>query len=258
MKQSAVILTLCVMFLSGCASTDKPSETPKQNVQTGDPRDPLEGFNRVMWDFNYNYLDKFLVKPLAQGYVLVTPKPVRQGLVNAAENLEEPANFVNNALQGKVDGMMTSLARFLVNSTVGVFGIFDVAKAMELEAKEEDFGQTLGVYGLETGPYLMVPARGPTDIRSTSGDIVDGMMFPMNILDSNIRVLSFVIKGLDARANLLEQEGTLNNSLDPYGFVKNAYFQRLEYDVKDGNVETDDEAFLDEFDDIEEMLDEQD
>jgi len=226
-----------------------------KKAQTSDPRDPLESVNRVMWDFNYDILDRFIVKPATKGYLAITPKPVRTGLINAVDNLEEPANMLNNAMQGKIDGMMTSLARFLVNSTVGVLGVFDVASAMDLTVKEEDFGQTLGSYGLQTGPYLMLPARGPTDIRSTTGDVVDGLMFPMNVLNSNVTILSFVIKGLDARASLMEREAALDNALDPYGFVKNAYFQKLEFEVNDGVI--DEDSLLDEFDDIESLLDEE-
>jgi phospholipid-binding lipoprotein MlaA len=226
-----------------------------KKAQTSDPRDPLESVNRVMWDFNYDILDRFIVKPATRGYLAITPKPVRTGLINAVDNLEEPANMLNNAMQGKIDGMMTSLARFLVNSTVGVLGVFDVASAMDLTVKEEDFGQTLGSYGLQTGPYLMLPARGPTDIRSTTGDVVDGLMFPMNVLNSNVTILSFVIKGLDARASLMEREAALDNALDPYGFVKNAYFQKLEFEVNDGVIAED--SLLDEFDDIESLLDEE-
>jgi phospholipid-binding lipoprotein MlaA len=226
-----------------------------KKAQTSDPRDPLESVNRVMWDFNYDILDRFIVKPATKGYLAITPKPVRTGLINAVDNLEEPANMLNNAMQGKIDGMMTSLARFLVNSTVGVLGVFDVASAMDLTVKEEDFGQTLGSYGLQTGPYLMLPARGPTDIRSTTGDVVDGLIFPMNVLNSNVTILSFVIKGLDARASLMEREAALDNALDPYGFVKNAYFQKLEFEVNDGVI--DEDSLLDEFDDIESLLDEE-
>lgn len=254
MRNSFFILVLSAVFLSGCAST---SSSPDNTAKISDPRDPLESVNRVMWDFNYEILDRFLVKPATKGYLAITPQPVRTGLINAVENLEEPANMLNNAMQGKVDGMMTSLARFLVNSTVGVLGIFDVASAMDLTVKEEDFGQTLGTYGLETGPYLMLPARGPTDIRSTTGDVVDGLMFPMNVLNSNVTIFSFIIKGLDARASLMEREAALNNAIDPYGFVKNAYFQQLEFEVNDGVIAEDEDALLDEFDDIEGLLDEE-
>ena len=253
MRNTFFALLLSTLFLSGCASTNSSEDSKSQY---SDPRDPLESVNRVMWEFNYDVLDRFLVKPATKGYLAVTPKPVRTGLINVVENIEEPANILNNAMQGKVDGMMTSLARFLVNSTVGVLGIFDVASAMDLTVKEEDFGQTLGTYGLDTGPYLMLPARGPTDIRSTTGDIVDGLVFPMNVLNSNVTIFSFIIKGLDARANLLEREAALNNAIDPYGFVKNAYFQQLEFAVNDGVIEEDEEALLDEFDDIEGLLDE--
>jgi len=156
-------------------------------------------------------------------------------------------------LQGKVDGSMVSLARFLVNTTVGVLGVFDVATAMDLHEKEESFGEVLGVWGLDTGPYLMVPARGPTDIRSTTGDVVDNMVFPMNVLASNFTIFTAVIGVLEARAQLLSQDSTLNSSLDPYSFVKTAYFQRLEFKVNDGKIEKTLEAQAEEMEDFEEF-----
>lgn len=254
------ILILCciVLFTTGCASNksaqiEQSKPNNNQAADYDDPKDPIEGFNRAMWDFNYDILDKYLLKPVTQGYVAVTPQPVRSGLVNFSNNLAEPANFLNNMLQGKVDGSMVSLARFLVNTTVGVLGVFDVASAMELKEREESFGEVLGVWGLDTGPYLMLPARGPTDIRSTTGDVVDNMMFPMNVLASNFTIFTGVIGALEGRAQLLSQESTLNNSLDPYSFVKTAYFQRLEFKVYDGQVEKTPEAQAEEMEDFEEF-----
>jgi phospholipid-binding lipoprotein MlaA len=244
---------------SGCAANHSTAQqaTANQSAQQGDPRDPFENVNRAMWDFNYEVLDKFLLKPVTQGYVAVTPMPVRSGLRNAVENLEEPANLLNNAGQGKLDGTMVSLARFLINSTVGVLGIFDVADMMDLNAKEETFGETLAVWGLDTGPYLMIPARGPTDIRSTTGDVVDSQVFPMQLLNSNFNLASVMISILEGRARALEQESNINSSLDPYAMVRNAYFQNLEFKVKDGQVPnaTDDEALMEDFEAFDDLLD---
>ena len=258
-----LVVVLLVGLTSGCAANktqqqvdaqaSTPAQTAVQSESTSDPRDPLEGFNRTMWDFNYDILDKYLLKQVTQGYVAVMPQPVRTGLVNFSNNLSEPANFLNNLIQGEIDGSMVSLARFLINTTVGVVGVFDVAGSMDLKKEEESFGEVLGVWGLETGPYLMVPARGPTDIRSTTGDVVDNMMFPFNILNSNFTLFSAVVGALEGRAMLLSQESTLNSSLDPYAFVKTAYFQRLDFKVKNGNVEKSPEEQAEQMEDFEEF-----
>ena len=258
-----IVVCSVLLFSVGCASSKRLDQTTAtaqshQTVQdTRDPRDPLEGFNRTMWDFNYEVLDRFFLKPVTQGYIAVTPTPVRQGLRNMVQNLEEPANLLNNAAQGKLDGSMVSLARFLVNSTVGVLGIFDIADMMALPVKEETFGETLAVWGIDTGPYLMLPARGPTDIRSTTGDVVDSQIFPMQALSSQFNLGSLVIKLLEGRASALAQEANLNSSLDPYAFVKNAYFQNLEFAVKDGQIESNvDDTLLDDFEAFDDLLDE--
>lgn len=267
MKHLIFILIL-VGLTTGCASNKTQQQLDAHSTYTAqesipdnentteassDPLDPFEGFNRAMWYFNYDILDKYVLKPVTKGYVAVMPQPVRSGLVNFSSNLSEPASFLNNLLQGEIDGSMISLARFLINTTVGVVGIFDVATAMDIKPKEESFGEVLGAWGVETGPYLMVPARGPTDIRSTTGDVVDNMMFPMNLLNSNFTIFGAVIGALERRAMLLAQESTLNSSLDPYAFVKTAYFQRLEFKVKNGKVEKSPEAQAEEMEDFEEF-----
>lgn len=265
-----ILVVLLVSLTSGCAANKSvqqaqsqpnsaamiqadPQQDSSDDANIGDARDPFEDFNRTMWDFNYDILDKYLLKPVTQGYVAVMPQPVRTGLVNFSNNLAEPANFLNNLLQGEIDGSMVSLARFLINTTVGVVGVFDVASSMDLNKEKESFGEVLGVWGVETGPYLMIPARGPTDIRSTTGDVVDNMMFPMNILNSNFTLFSAVVGALEGRARLLSQDSTLNSSLDPYAFVKTAYFQRLEFKVKNGKVEKTPEEQAEEMENFEEF-----
>jgi phospholipid-binding lipoprotein MlaA len=243
---SKVAVLAVILALGGCASSDKQAQIDaaadnkklletKQTTQTETP-DPLEGVNRVVWDFNYDVLDKFLLKPLTQGYIAITPKFIRTGLLNASENLEEPANTINNLLQGKPSDSAASLGRFAINSTVGLLGFFDVAKQMGLSRKEEDFGQVLGVWGIGTGPYLMLPALGPSDVRSFTGRIVDNVYWPLSVLESQYVIASNVVGVLETRAILLEQEAQLERSLDPYLFVRDAYFQRLAFEVSDGKV----------------------
>lgn len=239
-----IILIATMMLLSGCATTT-------QNTQRNP--DPFEQTNRELYAFNMDVLDKYLLKPTTQVYVYVTPQLIRSGLVNVAENLQEPENILNSALQGNVHGTMVSFSRFFINSTVGLLGLFDIAgDYMALPAMDEDFGQTLAVYGVNTGPYLMVPALGPSDPRSLTGRAVDSLYWPSTVLETPITLMGTFIRVLEARASLIEQEQTLNNAIDPYIFVRDAYFQRLDYKVNNGQVTrpAEEEAMMDAFDDL--------
>lgn len=254
-------LSIATLVLSLAACSSKPQTTATENAaatnatdapQTAvyqDERDPFESFNRSMWTFNYDYLDEYLLRPATVGYMTVVPKPARTGLANLVNNLNEPANFINGLLQGKPKHSAISAGRFLVNSTVGLVGLIDVATPMGLDVKEEDFGQTLGVWGVGQGPFLMIPARGPTTARNLTGDLVDNLYFPMSVLNTPQTIAKFTIGALSGREALMAQEKLLNDSLDPYAFVKDAYFQRQEYQLYDGNPPEQevDEAALEEF-----------
>lgn len=263
-RQFGVIL-LALVMLGGCASkqaVDTQAAAQESNFQ--DPKDPFESINRSVWDFNYDVLDAYLLRPMTVAYVEYMPGFARTGLLNMALNLEEPANTVNNLLQGKIAGTFTSLGRFVINSTIGLLGTIDVAAEMGLNREEEEFGEVLGKWGVDTGPYLMLPALGPNDVRSGTGDLVDSAYFPLADLNFYVGFLRSGIKALEARAVLMEQERLLEQSLDRYGFVKNAYFQNLEFRVTDGasaeDLSEDDfddfEDFDAEFDDFDEGLDE--
>jgi phospholipid-binding lipoprotein MlaA len=250
-KVGVIVLATGLLLLGGCASRSAAIE---QSQQFADPKDPLESLNRTMWDFNYEILDEYLLRPTAVAYADYMPQIARTGLLNMAENLEEPSNSLNNLLQWKLDGTFISLGRFLLNSTVGLLGLFDVASEIGLDPKEEEFGEVLGKWGLNTGPYLMIPALGPSDIRSSVGDFVDSSYSPIDGLNFYFSFLRVGIKALESRASVIQQEQQLNASSDPYAFVKSAYFQNLEFKVKDGKVEkTEEEAALE--DDIDAFLD---
>jgi phospholipid-binding lipoprotein MlaA len=184
------------------------------------------------------------------------PQFARTGLLNAAENLQEPANFMNNMFQGKVDDGMDSLARFVLNSTVGLFGTIDVASHIGIVEKEEEFGETMGVWGVNTGPYLMLPALGPNDPRSFTGSVVDGMVYPMAIIDGQFAIARYLVSLLEGRASLIDQEQQLEQSVDDYAFVKNAYFENLAFKVTDGKSgdKALEEEQLDDFAEFEAML----
>jgi phospholipid-binding lipoprotein MlaA len=269
-NQFKIIALVFALGLGGCASQSASEQTELDSNQetaaieekaSGAPEgnvDPFEPINRVFWDFNYEILDRFLVKPVTIAYITVTPKFVRTGLLNASENLSEPASAVNNLLQGKPVESLTSVGRFLVNSTIGIVGLFDVATSMGLEEKEEDFGEVLGVWGVGTGPYLMLPALGPSDFRSFTGRVVDNVYWPTTVINDPYVIAANVVKIVEVRASLLDQEETLNRSLDRYLFVRDAYFQRLAFKVSDGKVGVKTEEELeeeqDDFSDFEDLL----
>ncbi len=257
--KSLFLIVLILAALTGCASapdSQRDAEGNEVDTSYSDPKDPFESVNREIWEFNWEVLDAYVVRPVTVGYIEVMPQFARTGLYNAAENLEEPGNFFNNMLQGKVAEGLDSLLRFMLNSTVGVLGTIDVAQKLGVERQEEDFGEVLGVWGAETGPYLMIPARGPSDVRSLSGDIVDGMYYPLTILDTNLTIVRFVIKALEARAALIPQEDQLNQAVDDYAFVKNAYFENLRFKVTDGKSgdQNLDEEELEDFEEFESLL----
>jgi len=234
------VIFFILFSLIGCAQVP---------VEKQDEKDPLQAINRPVYDFNMDVLDAYVLRPAAVGYVTITPQPVRRGLVNFTENIGEPVDSINAALQGKTGNAGISIARFLVNSTVGLFGIFDVATEIGLSQVDEDFGQTLGVWGAENGAYLMLPGYGPSTVRNISGDVVDGFAIPSIALSLPQTLLRYTIQGLEARASLFPQEALLNEALDPYIFVKEIYLQRQQYELYDGNppIEEDDDDFDEDF-----------
>jgi phospholipid-binding lipoprotein MlaA len=237
-----VLIIGTLLLLSGCASTSTPG-------------DPFEAVNRKSWDFNYQVMDKYALKPAAQGYENV-PQPIRQGVTNLLSNLSEPLYALNNLLQWKVTDSGSSVLRFVVNTTIGLVGIFDPATDMGLAKKEETFAQTFGVWGIGNGPFIMWPVYGASTARNTVGDFVDIFVYPLSILTFEQRAGKFVLEGLDSRIEFQQYEPILDKSLDPYGYVKDVYLQRDAHLVSDGKVdEADTEEFDLEFDD--ELLDDE-
>ncbi|NRA61682.1 MAG: VacJ family lipoprotein [Psychrobium sp.] len=237
-------------------TTDAEQVPVPQVLIDADRSDPFDDFNRVMWDLNYDYLDKYLLRPTAVFYKDYIPRPMQSGIYNAATNLDEPSSTVNNMLQGNVEDSGNALARFLINSTAGLFGLFDVASKIGLARKQDEFGEVLATYGVNDGPYLMLPGIGPTTIRHEVGDFVDGQYYPLANFNLWTGLGIAAIKGIHGRAQLIDKEALLEGSLDPYSFVKEAYYQQRLYDIYDGDVpeieepeDDDDDDFDDEFDD---------
>lgn len=232
MKKEYWLALVMALILTGCASNKQA-----QQQAAGGNSDPLESINRPIWEFNWEVLDENVLRPAAIAYVEYTPTGLRKGLHNAALNLEEPANSLNNLLQGKVTDSFSSLGRFVVNSTIGLLGLVDVATDIGMERKEEEFGETLGVWGIDTGPFLMLPALGPSDARSLTGDVVDSSYFPITDLSGSVLIFSSLITALESRAELVAQEQLLYDAVDSYSLLKNVYFQNLANNVADGQLE---------------------
>lgn len=226
-------LTLTVgLGLTGCAVVPPNS---------GDnPKDPLETINRQTHALNMT-LDEYVLHPVAQGYVDYVPESVRDSVHNFYSNLREPRNAINNLLQGKGADSAVSVARFLINSTVGIVGLFDVASYMNLEHAPEDFGQTLGKWGVPAGPYIVWPLLGPSTLRDTVGYPFDVAADPSTYLywgESDLVPYSLAQGALyviDMRAGLLATDAMLATAVDPYVAVREAYLQNREFSVYDGN-----------------------
>jgi phospholipid-binding lipoprotein MlaA len=214
----------------------------------GVEHDPWEKHNRRLFRFN-EVVDKAVTKPIARGYNKVVPKPVRKSVTNFSANLATPGSALNNFLQGKPAHGFQELARFVVNSTFGIGGLFDVATYGGIEKHSEDFGQTVAVWGVPAGPYLMFPFLGPRTVRSAATATVDSLADPLYHYDvTSVRDKLYVLRLIDLRSRLLSLEEILAGSKDPYVTVRESYLQNREFEVYDGDPPiTDDEDLYDEF-----------
>jgi phospholipid-binding lipoprotein MlaA len=229
---SAIVVT---SFISGCASLTSQKEN-----------DPLEPMNRVVHSFNEK-ADEYVMEPVAKGYQAITPDSVDNGITNFFRNLDDVVVFVNDILQLKFKQAGSDGGRFLVNTTVGVLGFMDVATDMGMPKHNEDFGQTLGAYGVGTGPYIVLPFLGPSNLRDTVGVYADTFVDPIfGFKGSDALWAVMGVKYTDLRADLITTKNVLDEaSLDQYEFLRSGFFQRREYLVYDGNP-PEDENFLDE------------
>lgn len=220
------------LILSGCAGS------PHQ-----DPRDPWEGWNRGVQSFN-DKLDDYVMKPVAKGYQKVTPSFVDQGVTNFFSNVDDIGVIANDLLQFKLLQTGQDAGRLLVNSTLGLVGFVDVASHMDLPKHNEDLDQTLGAWGIPSGPYLVLPFLGPSSPRGVVGVAGDTASNPINWINPvAIPWGSGVLKTVDLRADLLSASKIMDEaSVDRYEFIRNAYFQQRNYLIHDGNPPVDAEA----------------
>jgi phospholipid-binding lipoprotein MlaA len=237
-RAAAFALLLTALPLAGCATA--PGEDPLDTIAT-DPGDPLEPVNRAVYGFNEG-LDILVLRPAAEVYRGAVPTPVRMAVRNFLLNLTSPLLVANELLQGDFDGAQVAFSRFLVNTTLGLGGAFDIAGQYRgLHYDYEDFGQTLAVWGVPDGPYLVLPVLGPSNLRDAVGLTVDTMADPVNIWANNTDNTGAMtaragVTGVDTRTELIEAVDDLRrNSLDPYASARSLYRQRRAVEISDGN-----------------------
>lgn len=229
----ALVSIACFAVLGGCAST-------------GNPRDPLEPINRGIYTFN-EAVDTTVLKPAAELYRGLVPSLVRTGVSNVFANINDVIVALNNLLQGKVTYAASDTGRVLVNTTVGLLGIFDVATGLGLEKHNEDFGQTLGWWGAGDGPYIVLPIFGPSNVRDTFGLVVDVLTDPITYIDpTRDRNIVVGVRAVNRRSQLIDATTVLETAaLDKYQFVRDAYLQRRRNLIYDGKPPKEEDEDLD-------------
>ncbi|MCI0994179.1 VacJ family lipoprotein [Pseudomonas corrugata] len=206
-------------------------------AQAATEEDPWESINRPIFTFN-DTVDTYALKPLAQGYQYVTPQFLEDGIHNMFRNIGDVGNLANDLLQAKPASAGVDTARLIFNTTFGLLGFFDVGTKMGLQRSDEDFGQTLGYWGVGSGPYVMLPLLGPSTLRDAPAKLVDNYTTPYPYIDNvSVRNSIFGLNVVDTRASLLSAEKLVSG--DKYVFIRNAYLQNREFKVKDGQVEDD-------------------
>lgn len=235
-RRLPALIACVVLVLGGCATTGERVES-----------DPIEPFNRGVYRFN-DALDRSLLRPTAKAYEKVTPDWFRTGVGNFFTNLSGPRTIINQVLQGKVGKAGQDLGRLLLNLSFGLGGVIDVATMNGMPLHEEDLGQTLGWWGVPPGPFLMLPFFGPSTVRDAPSKIVDTFVEPLYWWNpgGDARYFSFALNFVDSRARLLPFDDIIRQAYDPYAFIRDAYLQRRQYLVFDGNPP---EQPLEEFDD---------
>jgi len=217
---------LLLAMLAGCATTNM-----------GTPGDPLERMNRGTHRFN-DAVDRAVLRPVAVGYRNHVPSPVRTGVNNFLENLSYPTTIVNNLLQLKIKDTLSDIGRFALNTTIGIGGLFDPASRFGIPKNDEDFGQTLGRWGVSAGPYVVLPFFGPSSARDAPAIYVDWQT-DLRVGDQVDPAVEWTLIGLslvNRRSQFLEFDETWQTAYDPYAFIRDAWVQRREYRVRDGNI----------------------
>ncbi|KPQ30205.1 MAG: lipoprotein [Marinobacter excellens HL-55] len=248
-RRRSLLATLVLMLLTfggGQVSAQTMQEPPPESDMRVNTDDPYENWNRKVFSFN-DAIDRWFLRPVAQAYRTVTPDIVDRGVTNFFNNLTEIRNFSNSVLQLKGESAVVAVGRFTYNTVFGLGGIFDVATAFDLPERPEDFGQTLGYWGVGSGPYLMLPLLGPATPRYFSGMVTDGFLLPSawDEVSSPETYYLRVLQIVDRRADFIPAEQFISG--DRYTFVRNAFLQRREFLIKDGKITEDPFADDDDF-----------
>lgn len=245
---------IALVLLCGCSSLTNSSDTrgveefqgirghsPEASINAGRDYDPWQTFNEHTFHFNYNVLDHYALKPFAKAWNRVLPLVFTKGLANVFDNFDTPSRLVNDVLQLRMVSADRELTRFAINSTIGVCGFFDVGKSLGLESDGADMGQTLGVYGVRPGPYLVVPFMYPFTVRDAIGYGVDSVLDPIGIIAPLAASLArAAVRRINERAVHLDTyEQVEESSLDLYAAVRNAYLQRRVRSVRNAAIERD-------------------
>ena len=228
------------ILLAGCAGTQSRNTDPEN--------DPWEGFNRKVFAFN-DGLDK-VARPIAVGYDKIMPDPFQRGVGNFFRNLDNPVIYVSQVLQGKFGESITTIGRFLVNSTIGVLGFFDVATKWGMPFYNEDLGQTLATWGYKDSRYLMLPFFGPSTFRDGVGRLGDSYIHPVGrAIHGNDEWTLWIVRGIDLRARYLDQDAEFKEAYDPYVLMRDIWMQNREYQIYDGDLPIlDYDMYLEDFD----------
>ena len=229
------------LFVLGLAVACATPATARAQENFGDP---WEGFNRGMYGV-HDSVDRAVLEPVARGYRAVAPRPVRRSVMNFLRNLRAPVIFVNSLLQGDIGHAGVTALRFGVNTTVGIAGVLDPATSMGLERRDEDFGQTLAVWGLGAGPYIFIPVLGPTNLRDGTGRIVDLAFDPLNWAefdnDDTVRITRAVVAGVAVRESAIETIDSIRrDSIDPYVTIRASYGLLRESAIRNGPADVQD------------------
>lgn len=235
-------LLSCILLCSPIQATTQDSDA--------EVNDPIEPVNRFFMAFNQDVLDRFILKPVSHTYKAIVPRELRFGVANVINNLKEPSYAVNHLLVGEWRKSFTSVARFGINSTVGLLGILDVADGAKIYRNKKNFYQVLGHYGIGNGPYLMLPFLGPSTPRNLVSTFVDRWYFPFSIFSDDQRLIYLGANVLNQRVDFIPREHLIHDASDPYLVLRNIYWQSVQVqkysDPQETFEETIPEEFLDE------------
>jgi len=235
-----IVCAALVAGASACSAAGQTAEERQPNI------DPFEPINRPIYAFN-DFTDRYLLRPVGQGYNFIFPQPVRSGIGNFYDNITYPVTIVNGLLQGKFSQAGWDSIRFLMNSTFGILGFMDLATSEGVPRNDEDFGQTFAVWGIPQGPYIVIPVLGPSTVRDGIGILANIQINPLTQMNnSSVRDKLLILWTIETRASLIGPDEVIQEAFDPYLFIRDAYLQNREFLINGRRA--DDDEFFEDFD----------